>query len=198
MARKKIDKRQKREELAYMAYEFISVYGDKEFTINNFLKYLNMGKSSLYHYFKTKEEIITEMLYVCTLSTYESSKKRIIKAKTLREKLDIYFEFYLTESKENSVFRKLYRQYLFSDKSDKTSFEKEREGELLDLFHSLLKEVLSDAIKEEKIVNEAEELANTLMITADGMLIYSFVFENFDLSSELKIYLDNFVKLLKV
>lgn len=197
MARKKIDKREKREELALKAYEFISLYGDEEFSINSFLKYLNMGKSSLYHYFKTKEEIIYEMLYVSSYHYFEQQIAKMQNATSLRERLDIYFEFYLINSDENLVFRRLYRQFLFTCKDEKTSLMKEREKRLLVLFDDLLQTAFKDSLRQKRGKKELSSLARSLMATADGMLIYSFVFEDFSLSATLRAYLDNFVSLLK-
>jgi AcrR family transcriptional regulator len=196
MARAKVDRDEKRKEIAYKAYAYIYEFGINEFSTNNFIKYLNIGKSSLYHYYKTKDEIIYEMMYVLTAEALVDYEKRIKKQNDFRKKLNIYFEFYLNDSDSNIEFRKLYKEFLFVDEDSKTEFMKDREQKLLGLYYDLLHSIIYEEVEKSNLSEEANTLINTLMTTADGMLIYSFTFKDFDLSNELSNYLDSFIKLL--
>ena len=112
MAPKIIDKKQKREEIALKAFKFIEEFGLENFSTTVFIKYLGIGKSSLYHYFESKEEILYEALYLVTIEYMKESEKRLNSELSLKGKLEILYEFYLIDSKENIWFRGIYLEYL--------------------------------------------------------------------------------------
>lgn len=198
MARIKINKEKKREELAYKAYEFILSYGLGKFSTNSFLKYLNMGKSSFYHYYKSKDEVIFEMLYHLTIDYFENVRELIKKDITFKEKLKIYFSFYLVENEENKEFRKIYKEFLYIKKSSEKTLLCARDIDLLEKYKGVLDEIIKSEIERKNIIEETINHTFSLMSLADGMLLYSYSFPNFNLSKELNKSLDSFISLVEV
>merc|ERR1712065_105051 len=90
-----VNKEQKRKEIALKAYEFICTQGIKNFSTDALIKYMNIGKSSLYNYFKSKDEILYEVQIISTDEYLKNIKNNLQDANTLKEKLYIFFNFYL-------------------------------------------------------------------------------------------------------
>jgi len=198
MAPKIIDKKQKREEIALKAFKFIEEFGLENFSTTVFIKYLGIGKSSLYHYFESKEEILYEALYLVTIEYMKESEKRLNSELSLKGKLEILYEFYLIDSKENIWFRGIYLEYLKIFVDAHTDIMKSYNQDLMTIYQNQFKKVFEEEIEKGNIKPEALSFINTMITTADGMLIYSFSMDNFDLPKELMNYIDCFISLIEV
>ncbi len=86
MSPKIIDKDEKRRDIVYKACDFILDYGVKNFSTSSFIKHLKIGKSSLYHYFKSKDEILYEVYYQIALDDIKRSEKIVNSSMSLKEK----------------------------------------------------------------------------------------------------------------
>lgn len=195
MAPKIIDKKRKRQELAFKAYDFISTFGIKKFSTTSFIKYLDIGKSSFYHYFKSKDEIICEIYYQTALDDIQQSINKIKPTMGLEEKLEIVFEFYLCET--NTSDKEFYMEFLNIYADKKIDIMREYDKDLMQRFQQLLTNIFEEEIIKNSISPIGLELINSMIITADGMLMYSFTIEDFNLQKEFKKYLISIIKLLK-
>lgn len=198
MAPKIVKKEQKRKEIALKAFSFIEEFGFESFSTAAFIKYLGIGKSSLYHYFESKEEILYEALYLITIEYMKESEKRLNNDLSLKEKLEILYDFYLVDSKENLWFRGIYLEYLKIFVDAHTDSMKSKNQVLILTYQNQFKKIFEEEIKKGKLKPEALNFINTMITTADGMLIYSFSMDNYDLSKELEVFIDNFINLVKV
>ncbi len=195
MAPKTVDKKLKRQELAFKAYDFISTFGIKKFSTSSFIKYLDIGKSSFYHYFKSKDEIICEIYYQTTLDDINQINKRIQPSMSLEEKLEIVFEFYLCET--NTEDKEFYMEFLNIYADKKIDVMEEYDKDLMQRFQQLLTGILEEEIEKNHISSLSLSLINSMLITADGMLMYSFSLANFNLQYEFRKYLTSIIKLLQ-
>lgn len=197
MAPKVVKKEQKREEIARAALAFIEENGFEAFSTAALIKYMGIGKSSLYHYFESKEEILYESFYLITLEYVNVCKEKIQKEMCLEDKLEILLDFYLVDSKENLWFRTLYLEYLKIFVNAHTDTMKEYNISLFNLYEKTFREVLQEEINRGIIKPEAIKFAKSMILTADGMLLYFFSIDEFDLSKELRSYIENLIFLLK-
>lgn len=83
---------------------------------------LGCSTGTLYHYFKSKEEIFSEMIIYTSKRDIKESKQKIHQGMSKKEKLEILFRF--VQSRKNH-FKNLI--FIITDCSrDKTSFKKEK------------------------------------------------------------------------
>jgi AcrR family transcriptional regulator len=197
MAPKIVDNEQKRLNIVYKAYDYILDFGIKDFSTTAFIKHYKMGKSSLYHYFKSKDEILHEIYYRLAIDELNKIESKIKSDNSLEEKLEVLFDFYLSDDLLTKKLRELYLEYLniYTEKKDKKM--REYDTELLEKFEAVLEKIFIGEIEKGNIKKESVELVTSLLATSDGMLIYSHYLDNFDLPKELRKYLKTIIKLIK-
>lgn len=195
MSPKIVNREKKRLEILESSYYLFIKKGIKNSSLDSLLQELNMGKGTFYHYFSSKDELIKELILNLVDFYIQLCDKKLKKAKNLKEKLHILFELYLVDSVEYREFTKLYSEYLIIY-SNEEIVEDEYKAH-----HSYMSSTLENVIKIEietgKVKKEALALINSLSPTADGMLLYSSLLEEFNLQKEFQNYLDNFLKLIK-
>jgi AcrR family transcriptional regulator len=197
MAPKIVDNEQKRLNIVYKAYDYILDFGIKDFSTTAFIKHYKMGKSSLYHYFKSKDEILHEIYYRLAIDELNKIESKIKSDNSLEEKLEVLFDFYLSDDLLTKKLHELYLEYLniYTEKKDKKM--REYDTELLEKFEAVLEKIFIGEIEKGNIKKESVELVTSLLATSDGMLIYSHYLDNFDLPKELRKYLKTIIKLIK-
>jgi AcrR family transcriptional regulator len=198
MSPKTMDKDEKRQDIVKKAYDFIFDFGISNFSTNSFIKHLKIGKSSLYHYFKSKDEILYEVYYRLILSDIESTRKRIDNNMSLTQKLEIVFDFYLCTSHTNRKVQEIYVEFLHIYSDKKIEKMTQYDEEIISKMQKLLNDILQLEIDKKTIKPESLNLIKSIIITADGMLLYSFALTNFNLSTEFQIYLDNLINLIQI
>ncbi|NQY54840.1 MAG: hypothetical protein HRT42_14870 [Campylobacteraceae bacterium] len=62
----------------------------------------------------------------------------------------------------------------------------------------LIKRIIEDAVNKKILKKEAIEFSESLLVTADGMMFFSFSLEDYDLEMNLKKYINNFIKLVRI
>lgn len=198
MPRRKVNKAEKRVELAYKAYEYISEYGIEKFNTNSFIKYLDIGKSSFYNYFTSRDEIIYEIVYLLSYDYLKDVEGLIKQDISFKEKIEIYFGLYLTENEETTKFIELYKEFLYININLNKQKLSDRDNTLLEDYLKILEKIIQNEIDKGTIHKEAINHVNTLFSCADGMLLYSFTIPGFNLAKELKKSLDSFISLVEV
>ncbi|MBE0492030.1 MAG: TetR/AcrR family transcriptional regulator [Sulfurospirillum sp.] len=104
-----VKKSRKKRQIAICAIDLISENGLAKTSVEAIAKAANVGKGTVYIYFKTKEEIIIEIWeYVCELLANER-KIRCKNTQSVFEKIAIFFDFSLLE--QNGLLDKLLRIY---------------------------------------------------------------------------------------
>lgn len=198
MAPKIIDKLEKRDELLQKAYDFITQFGIQAFSTASFIQHFNIGKSSLYHYFRSKDEIIYELYYRLALKDIERSQKQIKAEMNLLEKLETVFEFYLSTDPVNKKFQQLYYEFLSTQSNKKQDKMQQYDHDLMQKMQELLEDIFQQEINKQTIHPQSLDLINAMIVTSDGMLLYSFALEDFDLSSEFGRYLQTTVEFISI
>ena len=198
MAPKIVNKEEKRQEIANLSYEYLLEVGIENFSTDGLIKHLKIGKSSLYHYFKSKDEIIHEIMKNLNREYFEYLNQYLHKNMSLKHKLQTIYYTYLDESKENIEVLKLLKEFYAVYEHEQTELVKQSTENYFHKMQDVLREVLEEEIQKKRIKPEAINLVNTILTTADGMLIYSLSLESFNLSSEFNTFIDSFCELVKV
>jgi len=180
------------------AYKEFIKNGVNNFSLNKFIESLNMSKGQFYHYFKTKEELIFEVIDKKSEKFFVEMEKNISEAQTFTEKLLALLSFYLELSiPENKPFDKLMKDTFYLYLNIENEFIKQKNAEYYDYLFGAANEIFEDMIAKKILKKDAKKFIPSLIATADGMYLQSMVLENYDLKKNLIDYIMILDDLLK-
>lgn len=189
---------EKKDYICLKAYEEFIENGVNNFSLNKFIHSINMSKGQFYHYFKTKEELIFEVIDRKGSELFEDIEVKINKATTFNDKLIAFFSFYLDLSTpDNKPFDKLMKDTFYMFLNVENQFIKQKNIEFYNLIFKLIDEIFTDMISKKHIKEDSKKIIPSLVATADGMYLQSIILENYDLKKNLTDYiemLDNWLK----
>ncbi|MBP1640735.1 MAG: hypothetical protein H6Q17_2318 [Bacteroidetes bacterium] len=92
-----------RNEIILTAQKLFQQYGLQKTTMEDIARAMGKGKSTLYYYYKSKEEIFDAVLRVEMNEVYQLSKEAVLHENTASDKLRAYFSisFQIAKSKVN-------------------------------------------------------------------------------------------------
>ncbi len=180
------------------AYEEFIKNGVNNFSLNKFIESLNMSKGQFYHYFKTKEELIFEVIDKKSEKFFIDTEKKINEAQTFSQKLLALFSFYLVLSDpENKSFDKLMKDTFYMYLNIENEFIKQKNAECYDYLFSSTNEIFDEMIAKKTLNENAKKFIPSLIATADGMYLQSITLENYNLKENLIDYIKMLEDLLK-
>lgn len=197
MAPKIVDKDKKRLEILHKSYDFLIKNGLENFSIDSLLKNLNMSKGTFYHYFNSKDQLIHKMMNEFTNSYILYCDEKIKNSKTLKNKLEVLFEIYLKDTKSNKDFLKLYNEFLLTYSSNTQRKIYNINNNYIKYLSLTIETAIKEEIEKGLIKKESIYLSSSLNATLDGMLLYSFIIEEYDLHKEVQNYINNFILMIK-
>lgn len=192
-----VDKDQRRLELVYQSYEYISKKGIKNFSLEELLKHLKIAKGTFYHYFESKDELIGMLFYLLSVEYVENNRERIFSANSLKQKLTILYDVYLNETKENIVFLNLYKEFLLIYSSKENKVINHFSNKYNKYMASVLSEILQTEITLDNIKTQSTNYIDIILATADGIVMYHFFLANFNIYKEFDKFLDFVIESLK-
>lgn len=180
------------------AYEDFINNGVNNFSLNKFIQSLNMSKGQFYHYFKTKEELIFEVIDRKGQVVFDKTIQKVLNANTFYDKLLALFSFYLdSTSSENKPLYKLMKDTFYLYLNIENQYIKQKNAEFYDLVLKTLDEIFDEMIAKDFLKENAKKFIPSLIATADGMYLQSIVLENYDLKKNLMDYIKMLEELLK-
>lgn len=130
------------------AYEEFIKNGVNNFSLNKFIESLNMSKGQFYYYFKTKEELIFEVIDKKAQKIFDDTVKNVAKEKTFYNKLLSLFSFYLGNcSAEDKLFDKLVKDTFYLYLNMKNQYIKQKNAEYYDFIHKIVDEIFTEMIE---------------------------------------------------
>ena len=150
-----VNKEEKRKQIALACKDLLLQNGIKKITVSALANKAGIGKGTIYEYFSNKEDIVFEILNILSEEYYEQMLLQM-QNKTPLEKLNIFFEFFVTK-KDDLI--KIYKEFLAINLSEEQKFIE---------FHSFLKETYLKLLKE--IVKD-EKLSEILLSYATGYFL---------------------------
>jgi len=165
-----VDKEKKRTDIACACKDILLEYGIKNLTISHIAKTANIGKGTVYEYFKNKEEIVFEIM---TTFIAEHEKKL---AEIVSENIDIkekLFHFlYLGFQDEHS--RKqlaLYREFMAISMTSGTHKMIDFNIQCRKRFADILGQILKEGIKKGELPLEIEDLISAILAFELGLIV---------------------------
>lgn len=150
-------------------------YGLKKTTMDEIAKSIRMGKSSLYYYFKSKDEVFDAVLNDELMKLRSVVDKAVKKQSTLNEKLTVYANTYYDEL----IPRQTLYRVINSDDSEAGS--KTRLKMILTAEVDYLKKILNENKEVDSTLNYTEEqfqkFTETIVYAIYGVIHYSFMID---------------------
>jgi AcrR family transcriptional regulator len=156
-----------------------------------------MSKGQFYHYFKTKEELIYQVISKKTFELVNNIKEEYENKKSFIDKLNLIFSLYLNDEEYYKDLRKLYidtlHMYIISNNDE---IKESNNNDYKDIYN-VLEQIFEEEIEQGNFTKDSIHLAKSICATADGMFLQSLMVDNYNLKLELTNYFIELEKLLK-
>ncbi len=186
-----IDQEEKVKEICQKSYEEFIKYGIQNISLNQIITNIGISKGQFYHYFKTKEELIFQVISQKTFELSKLSEDEIKKAESLLECLKIIFKFYVSDDEYFVNMRKLMFETLHIYINSNNPQIKEFNENIYQWLDDKLIEVFQNHTNEFFSINFIKSISST----ADGMYFRSLADERFQLQAELLQYFEELSQL---
>jgi AcrR family transcriptional regulator len=188
-----VNKEEKVKEICLKAYNQFIENGIESFSLNKFVATTDISKGQFYHYFKTKDELVFEVMSHKTLEWIGLYDSYLNNADTLLEKLFILFSLYINHDAESKQIRRLlfdcFHIYIHSKDIKVREYNKNiykwTDDKLIEIFQKEDSDIVSN------------DFIHSISATADGMYLRSLMVDNYDLKSELTKYLIQIVQTIE-
>jgi len=166
-----VDKEQKKKDIALGAKALILQNGINNITISQIAKAANIGKGTVYEYFKNKDEIVFALVAILMQEHNIRKEQQLSLHVSTREKVKSFFSFfYMGEDRE---LREIYKQFtaiaLSSTNEEMISFQ----TECYTLYEKWMQSIVEDGIAKGELKPEAKELIMGIFAFAQGAFIMS-------------------------
>ena len=180
-----VDKEEKVKLICESAFQEFIKYGIENISLNQIITNIGISKGQFYHYFKTKEDLIFEVMSQKTIQIFQECEIKLKKSDSLKESLFILFEIYINNDKNALDIRKILFDSLYiythSTKEEVKTFN----TEYYEWIENKLIEIFEFHNHKSKSINFIKSISST----ADGMYIRSLADRSFNLQNQLKSYL---------
>lgn len=192
-----VDKEQKKRDIALACRELFASHSMSSVTISQIAKVANVGKGTLYEYFKNKEEIVFELVDVLLQEHSLKLKEKLSKQNSVKDKIKKFAEFFYTD--ENSELRTLYKDFVSIALTAPNEEMRAFQTACFNNYFIWFIELFEEGVKSGELIPESLGLTKGVFVTAEGMFVASCttnVFEN--LEADLNEYIDNIFNIIEV
>ena len=191
-----VNKEEKVKEICNKAFDEFTEHGIENFSLNQFIHNNQISKGQFYHYFKTKEDLIFEVMSQKTVEMIERVELLLNDSNSLINKLFSVFAIYIDDSEEISHLRKLMFDTFDLYMHTSNPKVKEFDQELYTWIDEKLVSLFVEANQQKPLSDGIFQIVKSISATADGMYIRSLLVSEYDLKSELMNYLCEIEKLI--
>lgn len=164
-------KEQKRKSIAKSTCALFIKKGYVNITISEIAKVANIGKGTVYEYFKNKEEIVFELM-ACLQEDYDPKLQQKLQQKSSTKQKTLHlFDLYLSSDEIIQTQRKIYKEYLSVFIGHKTEKMKEYHYVMIQKYTTIVKNIFTDAIQNGELSELALEMIPSIFATLDGFFI---------------------------
>jgi len=162
----------KKERIIEIAEQLFAQYGFLKTTMEDIAKKVHMGKSSVYYYFKSKDDIFAEVIRKDTRNFQQKLDDAIDSAKTPEDKIRAYVITRMTHLQDLSKFYlTLTDEYL-----DHYFFVEEVRKDFYDYENRVLKNLLEEGIQQNSFaVEDVVTISRMISIAIKGLEFPLFV-----------------------
>jgi AcrR family transcriptional regulator len=192
-----VDKEKKRKDIALACKEIIIEKGIHDLTISKIAQTAGIGKGTFYEYFKSKEELLFELVNLL-MSEYNIKKEiRLAEAKSTKNKIKIFADFFYEE--ESKELRVLYKMFigisLLSPEKEMVDFQ----TECFNYYYQWFERLIQEGIDKKEIPPGTIVMAKGLFSMAKGLFIASETTHSVqDVKTELDLFIDTLFKIIEI
>lgn len=195
---KTLNKIDKKEYICEKAYEELIKNDINKFSLNKFIGLIGMSKGQFYYYFKTKEELICQVIDTKCLEVFNYKYEQTKVKPRFLDKMFTFFSFFIEESDPKFVeVGKLLKDtfHLYINTNNQNIQEINRNFYYLLLGH--IEDIIEEMISNDYLKEEARKFPRSIIATADGMYLHSLMDNNFDIKTHFIEYLISLDELLQ-
>jgi len=198
MSPRKVNKDEKRREVALACSDMIHDLGIKNLTVAQVAKTAGIGKGTVYEYFENKEDIIFEIMNIHIEEYHAQFVKEVQKLPTVREKVELFFDFVLNDEEENMKHFNGYREFLSIVLAEDNLKMQEFNCDKNEFFRGELVKIFAEGIAKGELKEEAMDLADGILTYQKGLALRKMSQINFDVRADFEKFIDTVFKLLEV
>lgn len=192
-----VDKVQKRKDIALSCKQLVLDKGIKNITISEMAKTAGVGKGTLYDYFKSKEDVVFEIVNILLVKHNETKEKDIAALHSTKEKVKIFFKFFYDE--QEYELREIYKEFiaiaLTSPEHSMTEFHLQCSIR----YHTWFETIIQTGIDAHEIIPDSKKLVKGLYVLAEGLFISGSTTGKLEnLEVEINNHIDAIFELIKV
>lgn len=180
-----VNKEEKRKEIAQSSIELLLEKGIRNLTVSEVAKKANIGKGTIYQYFQSKEDIVFEIITAYTHEIILEMNQSLQKAATCREKVLIFFDFFINESQTNKDALKLYQEYLGINLSSKNEAMSHYNTQCSQQFEIILEQIIYEGIAQNELIANAMSFVSIFLLSERGMILAHATQLDFNLKEEM-------------
>lgn len=181
-----------RKKVLKAVFDLMMSRGEDDLSVNDMLKELNMTKGGFYHYFKSRDQLITEMLEECMLDALKEAlmdaRSRDDGSLSVKEALKMYFCLLPgpCETEESINVRNYF--FLLFELLGKYPQLKDRYKAYYTEHFGIVKSTVDRGIKEGNLIKCANDAgcAEMIMSARNGILALNIIYKNEDLENRLE------------
>jgi len=192
-----VNKEQKRKEIALASKELFLQKGFKGLTVLEVANRANIGKGTIYEYFKNKEDIIFEIMMILQVQHNILKKEKLLLATTTKQRVKIFLDFYY--SNEEMELREIYKEYLSIALTNPNTFIRDIRSVYFKNYFSWFKAILQQGVDEGEILSSSLDLAKGIFVMGDGFLVSNCsTIDIIDIQKDMGSYIDAIFELIEV
>lgn len=198
MSPRKVNKEEKRREVALACSDLIHEVGMKKITVAQVAKTAGIGKGTVYEYFDNKDDIIFEIINIHIEQYLDGFKESIKTVKNTKDKIRHFFKFVLDDSEDNIKHFNGYKEFLSIVLADENSAMKEFNCDTHDFFKNQLSEILEEGVKIGDLKPESIDLAESLLIFEKGLVLMKMSQNDHQVQEKFEHFLNTLFKLIEI
>ena len=200
MSPKIVDKDKRKKEIALIALDIFAVTGFESTSISQIAKAANIGKGTVYEYFKSKEELILHSFKYWIEDMVATASELIINEKNSLKKIKTLIlaeiKAFMVDPKKVQLTLHMFQMLINTraitefTKIVDDLFEMMKDG-VAGLFY----EGIDNGTFKSEIKDNVETITINLMAFLDGICVYSLIYgDKLDLIKQVNLYLDNLLE----
>jgi AcrR family transcriptional regulator len=192
-----VDKEQKKKDIAFACKEIIIEKGIHDLTISRIAQTAGIGKGTFYEYFKSKEELLFELVNLLMFEYNIKKEIRLSEVESTKNKIKIFADFFYDE--ESKDLRVLYKMFigisLLSPEKEMVDFQ----TECFNYYYQWFERLIQEGIDKKEIPPQTIVMAKGLFSMAKGLFIASETTHSVqDVKTELDLFIDTLFEVIEI
>lgn len=180
-----VNKEEKRKRIAQSSIELLLEKGIRNLTVSEVAQKANIGKGTIYQYFQSKEDIVFEIINAYTSEVILELNDSLQKAATCREKVLIFFDFFMNDSQKNKDALKVYQEYLGINLSSKNEAMSCYNTQCSQQFEIIFEQIIQEGIEKKELNSNAIKFVPIFLLSERGMILSHATQLDFNLKEQM-------------